>query len=171
MNLPDDYCPIGLGRTLEDLIDKHAANLSKESPYQWAIRTAAQTRALLAKTQPKPVESSITEPPKNATGKTAYEWAFANGKSTIEASKLCGVSQYSIKAHRSYYNLPSLVDGRINSAERRRVRRSPELLKEICKTARADMKRIGSTITATCRKHGIDQKTFQAYILSIRKTK
>ena len=170
MNTPDDYCPIGLGRTLEDLINKHAPKLSTaETPYQTALRHAAETRALLAKYAPK--ENVKSEPPKNATGKTAYEWAMANGKSCIEASRICGVSYYSIKAHRSYYNLPMLVDGRINCKDRKRVRRSPEALEAICRIASQELKRTKATVTCICRKHGIDQKTLKAYLFQNRKRK
>lgn len=171
MNPPDDYCPLGLGRTLEDLIDKHASKLSSESPYQWALRTAKQTRALLEKVAPQQAEQSVTEPPKYATGKSAYEWAKANGKSTREAALICKVSEYSIKAHRSYYNLPSLVDGRINCKDRQRVRRSPEALEAICKVAYDELKRTGQTKTCICRNYGLDAKTLQSYILRNRKRK
>lgn len=165
MNAPDDFCPVGLGKTCEDLISKHAGKMPNgETPYQWAIRTAAVTRALLAKVAPVDNTPAITDPPKNATGKTAYEWAKENGKSSIEAARFCGVSEYSIKAHRRYYNLPSLVDGRVNCDDRKRVRRSPEVILDVCRQAYAELKRTGATQTSICRKHKLDSKTFKNFI-------
>ena len=167
MNSPEDYCPPGLGKTCEDLITKHAGKVSAgETPYQWAVRTAAETRALIAKVAPMDSMPAITEPPKDATGKTAYDWARENGKSTVEAARFCGVSEYSIKAHRRYYNLPLLVDGRVNSDERKRFRRSPEVIIDVCRQAYAELKRTGATQTSICRKHKLDSKTFKNFILT-----
>lgn len=172
MTSPDDYCPVGLGRTCEDLINKHAGKLmNAESPYQWALRTARETKALLAKLAPKSVEPEPSKPPMNATGKTAYEWAMANGKSATEAAKFCGVTEYSIKAHRSYYKLPALVDGRINSGDRKRIRRDPALLDSICREAMVEMKRTGASQTSVCRKYKLDSKTFRLFTLRNRKRK
>ena len=167
MNTPDDYCPPGLGKTCEDLISKHASKIPNgETPYQWAVRTAAETRALLSKIAPVENTQAISAPPNNATGKTAYDWARENGKSTVEAARFCGVSEYSIKAHRRYYNLPLLVDGRVNCNERKRVRRSPEIILDVCRSAYAELKRTGATQTSICRKHKLDSKTFKTFILT-----
>ena len=158
--MPNDYNPPGLGKTLEDLIHKNS--IPEESVYQWALRNANKTRALLSAN--KPAEEPKAPAPAQPCGKTAYEWAIANGKTCKEASKACGVTVASIQSYRLYYELPALKDGRFNGADYKRKRRRNHEVANLCRKAVAEIRRTKCSVTSICTKLSLDTKTVLNYI-------
>lgn len=151
-----DYIPPGLGRTLEDLIAKHTPKQTKpETDYQWAVRNAAQTRAMLAamsagQPQPQPVEpvkptpkpadvrkpvlgvKQMKRPHVNGKGRQAYEWAIANGKTAAEAARHFNVRPGIIYNHKRCYGTVDLSDGRYRNGSYQARRRDKALIRSQC---------------------------------------
>ena len=143
--MSNDYAPPGLGRNMENLISKHSKRMTVgETTYQWAVRNAAKTRALLygpAEEAPKPA-TATPDPstPTLANGRTAYEWAVANGKTCKEAALACRVRVSCIQSYRKHHELPPLKDGRINTGDYRRKRRKNAEVADLCRLAVINMK-------------------------------
>jgi hypothetical protein len=172
-----EYCPPGLGRRLEDLINKHSDKGAKESTYQWALRNAARTRELLERqaakavklpepAQPKPETPKPAKEPKrqsNSRGRAAYEWGIAHGKTCQEAADHCGVRPSAIQSYRGHHGLPPLKDGRTNHKDYRRERRPNEMVDALCAKAYADMKRTGDSVHSVAFRHRISPQSLARF--------
>ncbi len=159
-----DYVPPGLGRTLEDLISKHAGKGKPESTYQWALRNAARTRATLAKMSgtpapaPEPVVSKPERPAKRTVkkatkrstrrkveewgkGREAYQWAYDNGKSAAEAARHFGINPGLVHSHKRHFELPDLADGRVRSGNYRTMLARKKEIRKHCAVAYERMRK------------------------------
>lgn len=175
--MSNDYVPPGLGRTLEDLINKHTANAKAETPLQWAKRNAAKNKAALAKMAAEPgkpgkparpdqrkaavVAPRHVERHRNGKGRTAYEWAVANGASAVQAAAHFGIDPNLVYVHRRQFGLAPLADGRIRDGSYVRMRRRKEEVRAACAAAYVEFKTGDATLNAAALKHGV---TFQSLI-------
>ena len=158
-----DYCPPGLGRSMEDLISKHTSKMpAKESIYQWAIRNAERTRKTLAAmgcTPPPPPPSPYAprkervvlvnerRPTKgNGAGRKAYHWGLEHGKTCKEAAAEFQTTVASIQSYRIKNSLPSLKDGRVNSGNYKRHRRKAEEIHALCVAAVREMQKTKQSV-------------------------
>lgn len=165
-----DYCPPGLGRDMENLISKHSQGLTakRSSIYEWAVRNADRTRALLAKmgaTPPPPPEpprkprvmldNGHRPSPGKGLGKKAYEWGIANNLTCKEAALAFGTTVSAVQSYRINAGLPGLRDGRVNTGDYKRHRRKAAEIRAACAAAVAEMRRSKQSIYTVCKRSDI----------------
>lgn len=162
-----EYTPPGLGKTLEDLISKHVGKGTRdESPLQWALRNAAKNREALAKigneTPRKAKPVAVKEAPgrkKGGKGRTAYEWASANGKSAAEAAKHFGIVPNRVHVHRRQFGLPPLADFRIKSGKYLKARERREARRKLCEDAYATFMAKRLALYDAAKEHGLSAQS------------
>jgi hypothetical protein len=172
---PEDYCPPGLGKTLEDLISKHCPKEKPTTELDIHIKRAAETRRLMAQMQGKITSderdfrasrSLKPERPKKPAypkrkleqrgmGKKAYEWAVANGKSAREAADHFNIPMPLIHSHRRYNSLPCLKDSRVNTGAYAAMRAIKSDIRARCVVAYEEIGHQGRITYEAAAKHGL----------------
>ena len=180
---PDDYCPPGLGKTLEDLIAKHCPKEKPTTELDIHIKRADETRRLMAQMQGQIAKSEranpLAKPPKPPTylrrkglkrgmGKVAYEWAAEHGKTAREAADHFDIPMALIHSHRRYNHLPSLKDSRVNTGAYAAMRAIKSDIRARCVVAYEEIGHQGKITHEAAAKHGLTYLSLIRYCIRNR---